>query len=151
MIVSVFSERFKYIIILMKAMIFEKKSNYSRLFGLFILLVGSSLILSGCQGMDAITGNVVYEGECRSGNIVEKVIKGEQVEMCCFVSGEDEREVRSCKSDDLKYSEVTMVENGVITQRKVSYPYEDMQCKDVYGRMQATDPLEMIPELSSCS
>lgn len=129
----------------------RKKGVSLRLFSLSVLLIALSFILSGCQGFGSITGKVVYEGECRSGNIVEKVIKGEQMKMCCFISGEDQREVRSCKSDDMKYSETTVVESGIITQIKVSYPYEGMRCKDVYGRLKATDPLELVPELSNCS
>jgi len=119
---------------------------------IFLLLVFSSIVLSSCSDL-TITGNVVkeFEGTCLEGNIVTKIIKSQEIEMCCFISNDVQREIRSCKSDDFKYSELTIIEQDMITQRKVVYPMNNMTCQDVYGRINELDNLELISDLSSCS
>lgn len=119
---------------------------------LFMLIFASLFVLTSCSDL-TITGNVVkeYNGNCNGGNIITKVLKSQEIKMCCFNSVQDNREIRSCKSDDLLFSELTIIEDNLITQRKIVYPLEDMICTDVYGRLNPTDTLELISDLSSCS
>ncbi|MBN2881210.1 hypothetical protein JXM83_04100 [Candidatus Woesearchaeota archaeon] len=116
---------------------------------ILIGLVTFVLILSGCS----LTGNVVKTdfNRCVGGFEVSKVIKGETVDMCCFTSNFENRKIDSCNSYDSKYTETTITEGNVITQRKVVYPLNGMSCTNVYGRINEVDKLELIPELTVCS
>lgn len=118
---------------------------------LFSLLLISVLMLSACS-MSGITGKIIAgQDKCENGAIVEKVMKGKTLTMCCFSSSSENKEVEICNSFDGDYSETTIFENSEMSQRKVSYPQGDMMCSDVYGKIPGTEELVLIEDMSKCT
>ena len=123
-------------------------SNASKI--ILITLIASILLVSGCS-MSGITGKVIAgQDKCINGAIVEKVLKGHTIGMCCFSSANENKEIEICNSFDFDYSETTIFEDSEITQRKVSYPQGDMTCTDTYGKLPGTNDLILIEDLSTC-
>ena len=117
---------------------------------LYSLLTVSLLLLSACS-MSGITGKVIAgQNRCENGTVVQKVMKGHTIEMCCFSSSSDTREMEVCNSFIDGYSETTIFENSEITQRKVTYPQGKMICTDIYGKIPGSKDLSLIEDLSRC-
>lgn len=115
-----------------------------------VLVLTMMFSLTGCSIAD-ITGKVIHGDRCAGGEEKTKIIKGEKIDMCCFFSETSSREVESCNSYDMDYSEVTVTEGSFIVQRKVVFPMEGMKCTDVYGRTTREEKLHLITELSQCA
>jgi hypothetical protein len=117
---------------------------------LFAMLITSVIVLSGCS-LSGVTGNLISgQDKCINGALIQKVMKGNTINMCCFSSADENKEIEICNSFDLLYSETTIFEDSMMTQRKVSYPQGKMICTDTYGKLPGTDDMVLIEDLSTC-
>ena len=120
-------------------------------FSIFIMSVLIMSFLSGCSSIKSITGNVIADKDkCINGDVIEKVLKGETMQMCCFSSSNEEKEIEVCNSFDFDYSETTIFDNFTMSQRKITYPQGKMTCTDVYGRLPGEKDLALIEDMSTC-
>jgi hypothetical protein len=116
------------------------------------LLIISIVLLPGCS-LSEVTGNLISgpgKDECINGAIVDKVMKGDTIKMCCFASESETKEIEVCNSFDFLYSETTVFIDSEISQRKVTYPIRDMSCTDTYGKLPGAKDLALIEDLSTC-
>lgn len=124
-------------------------------FIIFSLIILSSIFLSACEINNSITGNIVHDFsdsslKCYDSEYVSKIIKGNELGMCCIEYFDENSKYEICESLDSLFSEITIYDYDEIVQRKVIYPFDNSSCVDVYGKINEENNLVLIENLSYC-